>query len=131
MKIKITMTKRLAKNMDSIEIKGIRSYGYTGYLQEERVLGQWFEVNVRLWFDLRVAGHSDTIADTVDYRGTIATVEHIVKTAKFALVERLAEAIAQAILEQSQVERVQIQLIKLAPPIPDFSGQIQVEITRP
>lgn len=117
--------------MDSIEIQGIRSYGYTGYLQEERVLGQWFEVNVRLWLDLHRAGHSDMIADTVDYRGTIATVEHIVKTAKFALVERLAEAIAQAILEKSQVERVQIQLIKLAPPIPDFSGQIQIEITRP
>ncbi|UWU50285.1 dihydroneopterin aldolase [Limnospira platensis C1] len=113
--------------MDSIEIKGIRSYGYTGYLQEERVLGQWFEVNVRLWFDLRVAGHSDTIADTVDYRGTIATVEHIVKTAKFALVERLAEAIAQAILEQSQVERVQIQLIKLAPPFLTLADKFKLK----
>ncbi|MGC9524514.1 MAG: dihydroneopterin aldolase [Limnospira sp.] len=117
--------------MDSILIQGIRSYGYTGYLPEERTLGQWFEVNVRLWFDLRLAGQSDAIADTLDYRETIAIVDRIVKTAKFALIERLAEAIADALLNQSRAERVQIQLIKLAPPIPDFGGHIQIEIIRP
>jgi len=26
--------------------------GYTGYLPEEQVLGQWFEVDVTLWLDL-------------------------------------------------------------------------------
>ncbi len=30
--------------MDTIHVTGIRAYGYTGYLAEEQVLGQWFEV---------------------------------------------------------------------------------------
>ena len=54
--------------MDSIQVSGIRAYGYVGYLPEERVLGQWFEVDLTLWVDLAIAGKSDDIADTLDYR---------------------------------------------------------------
>jgi len=48
------------------------------------VLGQWFEVDVTLWLDLSVAGKSDAIEDTLDYRN-ISTVQQLVKTSKFAL----------------------------------------------
>jgi dihydroneopterin aldolase len=116
--------------MDCIQLTGIRCYGYTGYLPEEQVLGQWFEVDLSLWLDLAKAGHSDEITDTLDYRSAIATVKQIVKTAKFALVEKLANAIADAILEIDQVQQVQVRLSKLAAPIPDFGGKITIEITR-
>ncbi|WP_083619662.1 dihydroneopterin aldolase [Planktothrix serta] len=116
--------------MDSIQISGIRSYGYTGYLPEEQVLGQWFEVDVTLWLDLRPAGNSDAIADTIDYRHTITTVENIIKTQKFALLERLAAEIADTLLQQPLVEKVRVQLTKPVPPIPDFSGKIKIDITR-
>lgn len=116
--------------MDCIHITGIRCYGYTGYLPEEQVLGQRFEVDLTLWLDLAQAGKSDAIEDTLDYRTAIATVQDLVKTAKFALVERLASAIAQAILESKGVQQVRVRLTKLAAPIPDFAGQISIEITR-
>ncbi len=63
---------RWEQGMDSIQIRGIRAYGYTGYLPEENVLGQWFEVDLTLWTPLEKAGISDDIADTVDYREAIA-----------------------------------------------------------
>ncbi len=116
--------------MDSIQLSGIRCYGYTGYLPEEQVLGQWFEVDLTLWLDLAPAGKSDAIADTLDYRSAIATVKDLVKTSKFALVERLAEAIASAILQQPLVQKVQVRLTKPAAPIPDFGGKITVDIVR-
>ncbi len=116
--------------MDCIHLTGIRGYGYTGYLSEEQVLGQWFEVDVTLWLDLSVAGKSDAIEDTLDYRSIISTVQHLVKTSKFALVERLAAAIAQAILQSKQVGQVQVKLSKSAAPIPDFGGKITIDITR-
>ena len=116
--------------MDSIQIQAIRSYGYTGYLKEEQTLGQWFEVNVTLWLDLSLSGSSDAIADTVDYRQTIDTVQHKIKTCKYALIERLATDIAETLLQQSKVPQVKVQLRKLTPPIPDFSGSIQIEITK-
>lgn len=116
--------------MDCIHLTGIRCYGYTGYLQEEQVLGQWFEVDLTLWLDLAPAGESDDIADTFDYRRAIDTVQQLVKTSKFALVEKLANAIADAILELAQVQQVQVRLSKLAAPIPDFGGKITIDITR-
>jgi dihydroneopterin aldolase len=116
--------------MDCIHLTGIRCYGYTGYLQEEQVLGQWFEVDLTLWLDLAPSGHSDNIADTLDYRSAIETVQQLVKTSKFALVEKLANAIADAILELAQVQQVQVRLSKLAAPIPDFGGKITIDITR-
>ncbi len=117
--------------MDSINLTGIRCYGYTGYLPEEQVLGQWFEVDVKLWLDISTAAKTDAIEDTVDYRSVIAKVQHIVKTSKFALIERLVATIADSILiECDRVLTVQVTLSKPAAPIPDFGGKITIELTR-
>lgn len=117
-------------NMDCIHVTGIRCYGYTGYLPEEQVLGQWFEVDVTLWFDLSEAGNSDRIEDTIDYRSTIETVKQLVKSSKFALVEKLAEAIADRILEPAKIRQVRVKVTKPSAPIPDFGGKITIDITR-
>ncbi|MEA5509198.1 dihydroneopterin aldolase [Crocosphaera sp. UHCC 0190] len=116
--------------MDWIEITGIRCYGYVGYLPEEQVLGQWFEVDLTLGVDLTTAGTSDNIQDTSDYRQAIAMVKHQIATAKFALIERLAEAIAQDILTLDKVRQVRVRLSKPTAPIPDFGGNITIDITR-
>lgn len=116
--------------MDSIQINEIKCYGYTGYLAEEQVLGQWFEVDLTLWLDLTPAGESDDIKETLDYREAIALVKNLVKTAKFALVEKLATAIASEILQLNRVKQVRVQLTKSAAPIPDFGGKIKIDITR-
>ncbi|PSB11404.1 dihydroneopterin aldolase [Pleurocapsa sp. CCALA 161] len=116
--------------MDSIQVSGIRAYGYVGYLPEEKVLGQWFEVDLTLWIDLSAAGKSDEITDTLDYREAIAIVKEQITTAKFDLVEKLVSAIADKILSLEKVNQVRVQLSKPAAPIPDFSGRITLDITR-
>ena len=116
--------------MDSIQLTGIRCYGYTGYLPEEQVLGQWFEVDLTLWLDLAPAGKSDNIEHTLDYRQAIALVKKLISTSKFALVETLAAAIAQEMLHLELVQQVRVQLSKPAAPIPNFGGKITIDITR-
>ncbi len=116
--------------MDAIEVSGIRCYGYTGYLAEERVLGQWFEVDLTLWVDLAPAGSSDRIEDTLDYRSAIAAVRQLVREARFALVEKLAAEIAAVVLNLDGAAKVRVRLSKLAAPIPDFGGRITIDITR-
>ena len=116
--------------MDFIQLTGIRCYGYTGYLQEERFLGQWFEVDLRIGVDLARAGKSDRIEDTLDYRSTIAAVKEIISTAKFDLVEKLAEQIITTVLGFDRVQQVELKLHKPAAPIPDFGGKITIELTR-
>lgn len=117
--------------MDCIHLTGIRGYGYTGYLPEEQILGQWFEVDLRLWLDLSKAGKTDAIEDTIDYRGVISLVQNLLKTSKFSLVERLAATIADSILASGdRVVQVQVVLSKPAAPIPDFGGEISIELTK-
>jgi 7,8-dihydroneopterin aldolase/epimerase/oxygenase len=117
--------------MDCIHLTGIRCYGYTGYLPEEQVLGQWFEVDVKLWLDLSQAAETDAIADTLDYRSVISSIQNLVKSSKFALIEKLAGAIADSILQQGdRVTQIQVTVTKPAAPIPDFGGKISIEITR-
>lgn len=114
---------------DCLHLQGIRGYGYTGALPEEQTLGQWFEVSLQIYLDLKTAGQSDALADTLHYGPLIAQVQDIIRRSHYNLVERLATVIADAVLAYPRVEQVQVCLIK-KPPIPDFSGQIQVEILR-
>lgn len=116
--------------MDVIQLTGIRCYGYTGYLQEERFLGQWFEVDLRMTVDLAAAGQSDRIEDTLDYRSVITAVKEIISLSKFDLVEKLAETIIATVLSFDKVQQVELKLHKPGAPIPDFSGKITIELTR-
>jgi 7,8-dihydroneopterin aldolase/epimerase/oxygenase len=115
--------------VDCLHLRGIRGYGYTGALPEEQVLGQWFEVNLQIYLDLNPSGQSDVLADTLHYGPLIAQIQDIIQRSHYNLVERLATVIAEAVLAYPIVDRVHVCLIK-HPPIPDFGGQIQVEILR-
>jgi 7,8-dihydroneopterin aldolase/epimerase/oxygenase len=116
--------------MDKIKVSGIRCYGYTGFLPEEQILGQWFEVDLTIWVNLERAGESDRIEDTLDYRSAIEFVKNQIGKNKYALVEKLASAIADDILQIEKVQQVRVKLSKPAAPIPDFGGKITIDITR-
>ncbi|MFM7888028.1 MAG: ribonuclease HI [Pseudanabaena sp.] len=110
-------------------LTGVKSYGYIGYLPEENILGQWFEVDATLWVDFEKSTYSDDLEDTVNYISCIRKIENLIQTKKFKLIERLAGAIADSLLEDSKISQVEIKIIK-HPPIPDFLGSVAVEITR-
>jgi 7,8-dihydroneopterin aldolase/epimerase/oxygenase len=116
--------------MDVIQLTGIRCYGYTGYLPEEQILGQWFEVDLRMSLDLTAAGRSDRIEETLDYRSVILAVKDIIANSKFALVEKLADKIVTTVLAFDLVQQVELKLHKPGAPIPDFGGKITLELTR-
>ncbi len=116
--------------MDCMHINGIRAYGYTGFLPEEQVLGQWFQVDLTLWLDLSIAGKSDRLEETYDYSKIVMAVKHLIQTIKPKLLERLAEEIAVLVLTSDQITQVKVRLTKLQPPIPNFDGHIVLEITR-
>ena len=112
-----------------IHLKGVRAYGYVGLLPEENVLGQWFEVDTTLWVDFEAATKNDLIVDTYDYRAAINTIETQIQTSKFALIERLAGAIADELLTDPKVQKIQL-IVRKHPPIPNFLGSVAVEIER-
>lgn len=117
--------------MDEIVINGLRVFGYHGVNETEREQGQYFVVGVAAAMDLKRAGASDLLDETVDYSDLVKDIERIVSTERYSLLEALAERIAGAVLEHPQVRSVTVKVAKPDPPIEADLESVQVVITRP
>jgi len=117
---------------DRIELRGLRAVGTHGVLAEEQVRAQPFEVDLDLGVDLRPAGVSDALADTVDY-GAVAdvVVATVAGPRSFALLEALAGHVADAVLELDQrITQVIVVLRKLRPPLAVDMETVGVRVVR-
>ncbi|MBC7292650.1 MAG: dihydroneopterin aldolase [Thermoleophilia bacterium] len=100
-----------------IFINGLEVYGHHGVSQEEKVLGQ------RLYFDIRLtltdckAAWTDRVEDTVDYTEVLDLVVDVATTRSYSLLERLAQLVAEAVLEKFPVDAVQVRVTKPHPPV--------------
>ncbi len=82
---------------DLIEIKGIKSFGYHGVLESEKVTGQDFYVDVVLEVDLSRASVTDDVSDTINYSDITDLVVKEVTGDRVSLIEKLAGNIAERI----------------------------------
>lgn len=115
---------------DHIELRGLRASGICGALPEEQVRPQPLEVDLDVGVDLRAAGASDGLEDTVDYGALAAEVERVLTTERFTLLERLAERLAEVVLVDGRVDHVTVAVRKLRPPVPQQLATSGVRITR-
>ena len=84
--------------MDAVVLRGLRVVGTHGVLAEEQSRAQPFEVDLELAVDLSAASASDSLEDTVDYGAVVDVAAGVVTNERFALLERLAGRIADAVL---------------------------------
>ena len=117
---------------DRIELRGLRSVGTHGVLVEEQERAQPFEVDLDLAVDLRPAGVSDALADTVDYGAVADVVAATVSgTRSFALLEALAWHVADAVLGvDDRITGVTVVLRKLRPPVAVDIDTVGVRVVR-
>ncbi len=98
---------------DRILLEGMVFHGRHGTLPAERELGQPFVVDVELRMNLRPAGLSDKLEETVDYGEVHRRAKEIVEGTPVNLTETVAETIAAAILEgHPPVEAVRVKVAK-------------------
>jgi dihydroneopterin aldolase len=103
---------------DEILLEGMRFYGYHGANPEERVLGQRFTVDVALAVDLRAAGESDDLTQTVSYSAVYKLVRQVMEGEPRALLEAVAETLAAEILAAfPRVDRVTVTVRKPEAPL--------------
>jgi dihydroneopterin aldolase / 2-amino-4-hydroxy-6-hydroxymethyldihydropteridine diphosphokinase len=102
---------------DRIEINGMRAVTIVGALEHEREIPQPLEIDVSFDVDLRDAGRSDELGDTVHYGLVADRVVAVVEESKDVLLERLVMRIADEVLAFDRVEAVDVRLVKLRPPI--------------
>jgi len=116
------------ENCDKIHIRDLHLRCIVGIYQEERREKQDIVINITLYVDLRAAGRSDRMEDTVDYKQIKKRIIALVEGSSCFLLERLAERIAGICLQDPRVRRAVVTVDK--PGALRFARSVAVEITR-
>jgi 7,8-dihydroneopterin aldolase/epimerase/oxygenase len=98
--------------MDKIFIHALKTETIVGIFDWERQVKQSVVMDIEFSADIAKAARSDSIDDTLNYKGVAKRVLAFVDESSFHLVETLAENVAMLILEEFGVSWVGITLSK-------------------
>jgi len=116
---------------DQIYLHGMIFEGRHGVTEEERREPQPIEIDVDLELDLRPAGSSDELGQTVDYGQVFEVCRELVEVRSFHLLEGIAEALAGEILAGfERVGSVRVRAKKPGVPLDGIVEHAGVEIER-
>ena len=113
---------------DVIFINDLSVRGVIGVNDWERQISQEVLINLALYTDLRAAGASDALGDSVSYSAVARRVQAHAESAARWTVEALAADLARICLEDPRVQRVRVRVEK--PGAVRFSRSVGVEIER-
>lgn len=106
-------------------------YGFHGVFPEENRLGQRFMVDLVVDVDLKKAGQSDNLNESINYGELYQLCKDVVEGEPYKLVESVAEEIASRCLRGfSKARAVKVKVIKPDPPIQGHYESVAVEIMR-
>jgi len=106
---------------DVILLQGIQVPAALGVTAAERSQRRPVLLDLEVHSDLRRAGRSDRIRDTLHYRHVFQVVEDVAANQEHKLVEALAERIARAVLAKFDASGVTVTVRKPTP----ISGVLQ------
>jgi dihydroneopterin aldolase len=112
----------------TVELAGLEIFGHHGVNEDERRDGQRFLYDLRL--EVGDAGASDRIEDAVDYREVAACVREVSDGRAYHLLEALAAAVADALLERFPVAAVRVRVRKPDVRLPVEHAAVSVERSR-
>ncbi len=98
--------------LDRIELTGIRVFGRHGANPGEKDVPQPFDVDVTLDVDLASARRSDALAETIDYDRLHRRLTAIVRDRSYDLLERLAQEMIDAIMDDARVVTASVRIAK-------------------
>lgn len=112
-----------------IELEQMRFFARHGVMPQEKVVGNYFEVTLRVKTDFKQALEEDLLDNTISY----ADIYEVVKTEMMIpsdLIEHVAGRILRALINQwSQIEAIELKVSKLNPPIPGEIAKASVILT--
>jgi dihydroneopterin aldolase len=117
--------------VDVIRIRDLQVESRIGVTEEERATPQPLTIDISIEADLRTAGASDDLADTIDYGRVTTEIAALARESELNLLEALAERIAARIATTPRVERVTVEVAKPFPPIDEDVGPVSVRVMRP
>ena len=114
--------------MDKIIIKDLVARGIIGINDREREKPQEILINIVIYTDTKQAGEKDNLEYSVNYRTVAKQALKQAEHAERLTVEALAEDIARLCLQQKNVKKVKVRVVK--PGAVRFADSVGVEIER-
>ncbi len=117
-------------SLDRITVRGIEVHAHHGVYAAEQELGQTFLIDMTASLDLTKAGATDDLTATIHYGELAQAIHRRVAGERWDLIERVAERVAELVLEDSRVEMVEVTVHKPHAPIALTFDDVAVTITR-
>ena len=100
-----------------IELKGLQFYAFHGVLPQEKEVGSYFYLDLKLKTDFSKAAQTDCLEGTISYADIFEAAKEEMKTPS-QLLENVCERIAQRLFEDfHRIEEMDIKLVKENPPM--------------
>ena len=114
---------------DVILLEGIQVPAALGVTAAERRVRRPVTLDLEVERDLRAAGRSDSIRQTIHYKRIFEIVEDVASNQEHKLVEALADRIARAVLAKFDADAVTV-MVRKPTPIAGVLKYAGVRITR-
>jgi D-erythro-7,8-dihydroneopterin triphosphate epimerase len=122
------MTEETAPTPDRIFIRDLVIRCIIGVDEQERQEKQDVVIHLTLDVDLRKAGQTDALSDSVDYSALKKRIVLVAESSQYRLIEALAQRIAQECLTYERVDCVRVAVEK--PGALRLARTVGVEIVR-
>jgi len=115
------------KSGDQIHLEQLEVFAHIGVPDDERSSPQRLLFNMTFWPKRQERALADDIGRTVDYAAVCAETRKFVQARADRLIETLADALANHLLEVFEIQRITIELRKFILPEVEF---VSVTVTR-
>ncbi len=116
--------------MGIIEIEGMHFYAYHGHFEAEQIVGNDFNVYLKLETNCEDAAKSDDLRDALNYQKAYETVQkEMLQNSK--LLENVAKRILDALyLTFPSIKKATVKISKLSPPMGGQIEKVSVTLSR-
>jgi dihydroneopterin aldolase len=98
--------------MDIVYIRDLKIETVIGIYDWEREIKQTVSLDLEMAHDIRRAGETDNIEDTLNYKAVAKRLISFISESEFLLVETMAEKCAQIVLNEFSVPWLKLRLSK-------------------
>ena len=103
--------------MDKLVLKGLRFHGLHGVFEQEKIIGNIFEVDLEFTLSLQKAGETDDLKHTIDYASARTIVADIMKSHSLNLIETLSLKIGEQLFKEFEIDSLEVKVRKMNPPM--------------
>jgi dihydroneopterin aldolase len=116
--------------MGRVALEGLEFFAYHGYYEEERKMGNKYEVNIEVSTDLTKAAEEDKLSGTVNYEDLYRIVYEEMQ-APSKMLENIGFRIIKKAFEFfPEIEKVKIEVSKFNPPVKGVCRKAKITLDK-